>query len=201
MLIQPTQKAARLISGVRDVNMIDDTIISLFEKFSDKNGFEYCKESLPYRPYGEIKGTIDDGPFKIYIYQSESQASRRLHTIFTMPGLDTLPVGFCIEHFGDPHIKNKSFDELIQIGSYNSEIVTKYLNDSKKNFLLNVFNEIHKIESSLFKLRCSFRISNEEITLSVGRLFQDFKELTKAYLSVLPLLNTVVKKLPTLSEL
>ena len=185
---------------LRDIVMIDHTIINLFEQFSEKNMLEYNKNSLPYRPYGVIKGTIENNAFQIYIYQFESRASRGFDTVFAMPGLGMLPKGFCIDHVGDPYIKNKSFDELIQIRSHDPEIVTKYLNDNIKNLLIETFNAIHKLETLLFKIRCSFRISDEEISLSVGRLFQDIEELNKAYLSIIPLLESVISKLPELSK-
>jgi len=160
--------------------MIDDTIIDTFEKFSKLNGFKYIREPLPYRPYGRILGKLDSIAFQIYVYQSESRAARVFDTVFTTPGLNQLPKGFCIDHMGEPFI-NKSFDELIRIRSYDSETVTDYLDDITKKFLIGIFNQIHEIESSLFKLRCSFRLSDEEVSLSVGRFFKSFEELTEAY--------------------
>ena len=180
--------------------MIDDTITNLFKQFSEENLLEYNQKSLPYRPYGEIKGTIKNSIFQIYIYQPESRVSRGFVTVFAVPVFDLLPEGFCIDHIGNRYIKNKSFDELIQIRSYESEIVTHYLNDNIKNLLIETFNEIHKLETSLFKIRSSFRISDKEISLSIGRLFQDIEELNKAYLSIIPLLESVKSKLPELSK-
>ena len=148
----------------------------------------------------KILGKLDNIAFQIYIYQSETRATRDFDTVFTTPGLNELPKGFCIDHMGEPFINNKSFDELIRIRSYDSEIVTDYLDDITKHFLLEIFNEIHKIESSLFKLRCSFRLSDEELSLSVGRFFKNFEELTEAYQLVMPLLVSIRTKLPKLTK-
>ena len=182
--------------GVREIDMIDDTIIGLLEKFSEINGFEYIRDALPYRPYGKVTGIQDDLAFQIYIYQSESRAIWDFDTVFTTPGLDQVPKGFCIDHNGDPFIQSKSFEELIKIRSHDSEIVTEYMNDNAKYFLLEVFKKINRLENSLFKFRSSLRVSDKEVSLSVGRLFRDIEELNEAFLSVMPLLKSVTEKLP-----
>ena len=186
---------------VRDLDMIDNTINSVFEQFSKKFEFEYNTEPLPYRPYGEVRGILKNNPFKIYIYQPESQASRGFITVFTIPSIDQLPRGFCIEHIGGPNIGNKSFDELIQIRSYDLKIVTNYLNDDAKSFLVETFLELDKLETSQFKTRSFFRISDSEITLSMRKLFKDVDELNTAFSLVINLLVSVKGKITDLAKL
>ncbi len=171
--------------------MKDDTIINLLIQFSKKNTLEYNQQPLPFIPYGQIKGTFKNIAFQIYIYTPASSASSGFDTVFAIPVSDLLPQGFCIDHTGDPYIKNKSFDELIKIRSSDSEIVTNFLNDSLKNQLIETFIEIHKLENSLFNIRSTFRISDEEISLSIGRLFEKIEDLNQAYLSIIPLLERV----------
>ena len=57
--------------------------------------------------------------------------------------------------------------------------------------MIETFIEIHKLENSLFNIRSTFRISDEEISLSIGRLFEKIEDLNQAYLSIIPLLERV----------
>jgi hypothetical protein len=175
--------------------MIDNRIINLFRQFARVNKLEYDEKPIPYRPYGEVRGIVGNNLFKIYLYQIGTVVSTRLNTVFVMSGFDLLPEGFCIEHVGGLNCKNKTFDEQIQVRSYDVKIVKNYLNGNKKSILLEVFNEIHKIENSIFKVRCTFRVSDNDISISVDKIFQDLDEFNKAYLAVLPLFTSLILNL------
>ena len=157
--------------------------------------FEYFENSMPYRPYGEIYGRVENNVFKIYIHQYESRLSRRFNTVFEILGLDLFPKGFCIEHEGDGYGKKKHFGERIKIRSNDVEVVNRFLNDKIKSILIYTFNEINDIEKSLFKARCFLRMSDEGIILSVDKVFKDFNELNIAFSSATTLLSSLISEL------
>ena len=175
--------------------MIDEEIVNTFKQFTRINMFEYFENSMPYRPYGEIYGRVENNVFKIYIHQYESRLSRRFNTVFEILGLDLFPKGFCIEHEGDGYGKKKHFGERIKIRSNDVEVVNRFLNDKIKSILIYTFNEINDIEKSLFKARCFLRMSDEGIILSVDKVFKDFNELNIAFSSATTLLSSLISEL------
>ena len=179
----------------RENKMIDDEIIIVLQKFSKDNSLVYNQSPMPYRPCGEILGIIKDYVFKVYIYQSESSISSRLSTVFELQSTDLFPKGFCIEHLGDIYSKNESFDKKIHIRSYNTEIVKEYLNDKIKSILTDTFNYITELENSIFKIRSYIRLSDENISLTVGWISKDYDEFSKAYISVSQIFSSLIRNL------
>lgn len=177
------------------INMIDDKIIGLFEQFSHANNLKYYNVSLPYRPFGEVIGVIGKYVLKVYIYQSESRISRSYDTVFTAREYSFLPKGFCIERKVDPYGESKTFYDRVIIRSYDTEIVHKFLDDEKELILKDTFKKIEKIENSLFKVRCLFRVSDEEIILSVGRVFTVLVDFNKVYTSVNDIFTSLIAQL------
>jgi hypothetical protein len=175
--------------------MIDDKIVNLLEQFSNVNKLHYNNVPLPYRPFGEVRGVIGDYDLKVFFYQSVSDLEISYDTIFSVSGYSFLPKGFCLERGIDPYCESKSFNDRFLIMSYDVETVRQYLDDKKKIIFEDTFSKIDKLENSLFKLRCLLRLSDDEIILSIGRVFTDLSEFTKVYKSVCDILTSLINRL------
>jgi hypothetical protein len=182
-------------------------IFELLEKFSMENEFGYNQNPVPYRPYGEITGIISETKFTFYIYQPEGRISAPVSTVFSLPIVDFIPKGFCIEH-GYPsytgsitgeHVnrtfdKSKSFDEQVAILSYDQKVVSNFLNSEIKQYLMSVFELINTIETTLFKARSCLRISDLGISITIGRVFEGMDSLNKVHRAVIDILLSINNK-------
>ncbi len=165
-----------------------DRITDILQSFSEIHKFDYDSNPLPYIPFGGISGTVQDSVFNIYVFRSESEVHGRYHTVFAISNYDILPQGFCIEYNGGLSSKGKPFNDQISILSYDSEIVNKTLNKRIESQLVNLFDKIDRLDTSIFKTRSTLRISEDGISLTVDWLFQKVDELNMTYSVVVKLL-------------
>ena len=168
--------------------MNKDRIIDILQSFSKIHKFDYDSNPLPYIPFGGIKGIVQDSVFNMYVFRYESEVEASYHTVFTISNRNILPKGFCIEYIGKPNRKGKPFNDQISILSYDKEIVCKTLNKRIESQIVNYFDKIDKLDTSIFKTRSTLRLSEDGISLTVNWLFQEFDELNTTYSLVVKLL-------------
>jgi hypothetical protein len=187
--------------------MNPNIINELLSRFSDEKGFVYQKKPIPYRPFGEVTGLISETNFKFHIYRPEGKIGTTACAIFSLLNPNFIPKGFCIEH-GYPLLtgnvlggfsnrsfdKSKSFDEQISNLSYDEKVVTKFLDDEDRFFLIKIFEQINNAESTLFKARSCLRISDQCISITIGNIFDDIEQLNVVYSAVIEILFSIKER-------
>jgi hypothetical protein len=175
------------------MKMNKDITIEIFQTFSEIHNFEYNCDSLPYIPFGGMKGAVQDSIFYLYVRRIESDVEGSFHTVFGISNYNILPKGFCIEKAGGPNRIGKPFKDRISILGHDDELVYKTIKNEIESQVVQYFDEVDKLDASIFKNRSALRISEDGITLIVGKLFQNIDELKSAYAAVIKLLMGLEK--------
>jgi hypothetical protein len=175
------------------MKMNKDIFINMLRSFSEIHNFEYDWDSLPYIPFGGMRGAVQDSIFYLYVRRIESDVEGSYHTVFGISNYNMLPEDFCIEKAGGPNRKGKPFKDRISILGHDDELVYKTINNEIESQVVLYFDEVDKLDSSIFKNRSALRISEDGISLIVGKLFQNVDELNSAYGAVIKLLMDLEK--------
>lgn len=182
-------------SNVRNLIMDLNKIPDLFDSFARKYGYEYDYTTLPYIPFGAIKGRFQDCEVNMYIYRSETSITIHHHTLFAVPDYQIFPNGFCIEYSGFPDRQDRPFYEQISILSPERKIVTDFLNDNLASILITSFDKIDLIDQSILNVRSDFRLSESGFSLSTDKIFETVAALNIAFTEVMKVLTELKFKL------
>jgi hypothetical protein len=162
-----------------------EKIPSLLETFSKQHDYEYDNNPLPFIPFGGISGIHKGCKIFYYIRRTESRAAHFYHSVFGLSDGNVFPEGFCLEYYGNPYKEGLEFKEIVKILSFDTSIVTDFVDRKKEALLMSSFEEIDIIDESLFKERSELRLSENGMILTAGKIFEETDTLNFAFFKVL----------------